>query len=163
MPGKNSSTFKISLPSDLEIVMEREFDAPRELVFKVWTEPEHVKRWWGCNESKLVVCEADVRPGGQWRYVMQIADGSQFPFKGEYRELSPPERLVHTSIYDIEPYNAEEALVTVVFQDLGGRTKIVETTLHTSKEARDGHVNSGMEYGAAQSLDKLEVLLDGLA
>ncbi len=163
MPGKNSSTFKISLPSDLEIVMERVFDAPRELVFKVWTEAEHVKRWWGCNESKLVVCEADVRPGGQWRYVMRTNDGSEFPFKGEYRELNPPERLVQTSIYDVEPYNAEESLVTVVFEDLGGKTKIVETTLYTSKEARDGHMNSGMEVGAAQSLDKLEVLLDELA
>jgi uncharacterized protein YndB with AHSA1/START domain len=105
------------------------------------------------------VCEIDLRVGGAYRYVMQAPDGSQYPFKGVYREVVAPERLVHTQIYDVEPYSNIETLVTVLFEERDGQTTMTETILHPSVETRDGHFSSGMEVGAAESLDKLEELL----
>jgi len=148
----------VSLPSDLEIKLERAFDAPAALVFEAWTNPAHVAQWWGCDGSEMLVCEADVRVGGAWRYTMQIGD-HVMPMKGEYLEVDRPHRLVHTSIYDVEPYNAAVATVTVTFEEVEGRTLMTEVIRHTAKEFRDGHVQSGMEMGAGQSLNHLEDLL----
>lgn len=158
------SALEITLPSDREIVMTRAFEAPRELVFEAWTRPEHVKRWWGgCNETSLPLCEIDLRVGGAYRYVMLGPDGERYPFKGVYREIVPPERLVHTFVFDVEPYSGSEAIITVTFEERDGMTVMTETILHPSKEARDGHLQSGMEAGAASSLDRLaELLADGL-
>lgn len=163
MPVTNAtqrSELQVTLPSDREIALTRVFGAPRRLVFEAWTRPEHVKRWWGgCGEVSLSVCEIDLRVGGAFRYVMRGAGGEEYPFKGVYREIVPPERLVHTQIYDVEPYSTSEAIITITFDDFGGRTRMTETILHPSKEARDGHLQSGMESGAASSLDRLAALL----
>lgn len=157
------NALKITTPSDLEIVMTREFDAPRRLVFEAFTKPEHVRKWWHANCTTMTVCEIDLRVGGAYRYVAVGEDGSEHPFIGVYREIVPPERLVNTLIYDVDPWRNSEAVVTVVFEDLGERTRMVQTIVHDSKMARDGHLSSGMEYGAARALDLLEAAAKELA
>ena len=154
-----TSKLQITTPSDLEIVMTRDFHFPRALVWKAWTEPEHVAKWWGCAQSRTEVCEMDFRPGGAWRFLLH-ADGESWGFRGVYREIEAPSRIVNTQVF--EPMPQHEALVTVVFEEYNGVTTMTETLLHTSKEARDGHLQSGMETGVAQSLDALETLLASL-
>ena len=146
----------MTLPSDTEFQLSRQFDAPRELVFDCWTKPEHVRRWWGCGGSELSVCDIDLRVGGKFRYVLNM-EGQEFGFNGVYQEIVRPERLVHTYIF--EPMPEHEAVVTVAFEEAAGRTTLTETTKHKSKESRDGHLNSGMEGGARATLDRLEELL----
>ncbi|MBC8065688.1 MAG: SRPBCC family protein [Chlorobia bacterium] len=162
MSTLSKNTMTLTTPSDREIVLTREFDARRELVFEAYTKPEHISRWWGCNDS-TTTCEMDFRVGGEYRFVMRSSEGTEHPFKGIYREISAPERLVNTQIYDVEPYSEFEALITTVFEDLGGRTKLTSTILHRSIEERDGHLNSGMKHGAAESLNRLEELLATMA
>lgn len=157
--AKNSETFQLTLPSDLEFCMSREFDAPRELVFDCWTKPEHVRRWWGCNGSELSVCDIDLRVGGKFRYVVKMGE-QEFGFNGVYQEVVRPELLVHTYIF--EPMPEHDSLVTVTFEETGSRTKVSETIKHKSKESRDGHINSGMEGGARESYDRLEELLGSI-
>jgi uncharacterized protein YndB with AHSA1/START domain len=149
----------LTTPSDLEIKMEREFNAPRDLIFEAFTKPEHVRQWWGPCALMMTVCDMDVRVGGDYRYELQAEDGSISPFKGTYREITPPSKLVYTFIYDVEPYNSHTAVVTIAFDDLGGRTKMTEVILCESNMARDGILGSGMEYGATMSMDQLEDLL----
>jgi uncharacterized protein YndB with AHSA1/START domain len=149
-------TLKVATPSDREIVLTRAFDAPRDLVFEAWTKPEHVRHWWGWRSSTMVQCEADVRPGGSWRYVTREANGVEVPFTGVYQEVVPPERLVHTEIYDVEPFNqGDPAITTVTFSEEAGRTTVTVTTLYSTKEIRDSVIGSGMEVGAAESYDRL--------
>ena len=156
MTDPASSTLKVSTPSDREIVMTRAFDAPRDLVFEAWTKPEHVRHWWGRRGSTIVHCEADVRPGGPWRYVTREENGVEVPFIGVYREVTPPERLVHTEIYDVEPFNSgDPAVVTVTFSEEAARTTVTVTSLYPTKEVRDIVLGSGMEVGAADSYDRL--------
>lgn len=158
----NAPTMTLTLPSDLEIRLERVFDAPRALVFEAWTQPEHVTQWWGQKGSTLTVCEIDLRPGGRWRYVELAADGNEYPFTGEYLEVSPPERLVHTFVFDVEPFNARPALVTLTFEDVGGRTLMTETTAFETMEDRDAMIESGMEGGARESCERLDAHLRSL-
>lgn len=156
--AKNQLT--ITAPAgDPVIVMTREFDAPRELVFAMYTRPEHVKRWWGPRYITLSTCEIDLRPGGAWRYVFAKGAGPAMTFKGEYREILPPEKLVYTLIYDMEHVRDHPALVTETFEPIGSRTKMTQTVRHDSFASRDGHLHSGMESGAAETLDRLEELL----
>jgi uncharacterized protein YndB with AHSA1/START domain len=164
MTDRATSTLQVTTPSDLEIAMTRAFDAPRDLVFEVWTNPEHVRHWWGWRTSTMIVCEADVRPGGAWRYVSREADGTEVPFTGVYREVARPDRLVYTEIYDVPPFNeGEPAVTTVTFDERDGRTTVVSTSLFPSKEVRDGVLQSGMEAGAAESMDRLAERLTTLA
>jgi uncharacterized protein YndB with AHSA1/START domain len=149
----------LTTPNDFEIVLTREFDAPRSLVFEVWTQPEHIKNWWGPCVLTMTVCEIDLRVGGSYRFVTRDPQGVEHPFKGIYKEIVPPERLVSTQIYDVEPYSIFEALVTAVFEDVDGRTRTTQTIRHQTKEARDGHLGAGMEWGAAESFDRLEEIL----
>jgi uncharacterized protein YndB with AHSA1/START domain len=111
----------------------------------------------------MVVCEGDVRPGGAYHYVLRMPDGMEFPFSGVYRVVDPNARLVHTQVLDGASRSALEALVTVTFKEQDGRTVVTETTLHVSREARDGHLKSGMEAGAVQSLNRMAALLQDLA
>jgi uncharacterized protein YndB with AHSA1/START domain len=152
----------ITTPSDVEIEITRTFDAPRDLVFEVWTKAEHVAKWWAPECVTMLDCQIDLRVGGAFRYFVEAPDGSQFAFKGEYREIVPPERLVHTQILDVPPYADSVAVVTVLFSERDGRTTIKETIRHPSMEARDGHLNSGMREGAVAALDQLEALLAAL-
>jgi uncharacterized protein YndB with AHSA1/START domain len=144
----------VTLPTDERILITREFDAPRRLVYRAWTEPELVKRWWGGERGEVTVAEVDLREGGAWRCVMVLDDGSEAAFRGEYREVVPNERIVSTEVYEGAP--GAEALNTVTFTEEGGRTTLTILVEHTSKEARDAHLASGMEKGIQEGMDLLE-------
>lgn len=161
MTGSKSGGLTITLPSDLEIVMTREFDAPRRLVFEAFTRPEHLKRWWGPRYLTLTVCEVDLRPGGAWRFVQRTPDGQEFGFRGVYQEIVPPVRLAYTFIF--EPMPEHDAVVTVVLEERNGKTTLTETTRHKTRDGRDGHLNSGMEEGSTDSFNRLDELLVILA
>jgi uncharacterized protein YndB with AHSA1/START domain len=150
----------ITLKGDRTIVMRRAFEAPRELVFDAWTKPEHLAQWYGMRGSSLSVCEVDLRPGGKWRLVIRESDGQDYGFGGEYIEVQRPEYIKHTYLFD--PYPEDEAMVTVEFTTVEGGTLLTETTVHAKPEGRDGHIASGFEVGATESMDRLEELLDDL-
>lgn len=152
----------VTRPSDTEIVMTRAFKAPRELVFETWIKPEHVSQWWGMRGSTLSVCEIDARPGGAWRFVVREADGSEYPFRGVYREVVSPELLSYTFIYDIEPFADHEAIETITFTEQNGQTLISTSTVYDSKESCDAVMASGMEGGANETYDRLEEHLEAL-
>jgi uncharacterized protein YndB with AHSA1/START domain len=157
----NSDSFKVTTPADREIVMTRLFDAPPRLVFEAMTKPEHVRRWWGIldGDHSVSVCEIDLRVGGKWRFVGKGPEG-EVGFSGVYREISPPERLVFTEIFD--PYPDTESVITTVFTHEGEKTRITVTCLYPSKEVRDIVIGTGMERGAATSYDRLEDLVGAL-
>jgi uncharacterized protein YndB with AHSA1/START domain len=150
----------VTLPTDERILITREFDAPRHLVWKAWTTPELVKRWWSGNRGETTVAEVDVRVGGTWRYVMVTDDGFEAVFCGEYREIVPNERIVATEVYEGMP--EVEALNTVTFAEADGRTTLTMLIQHASKEARDAHINSGMETGMQEGMDLLEQIVVSL-
>jgi uncharacterized protein YndB with AHSA1/START domain len=159
-----ANTLQVSTPSDREIVMTRAFDAPRNLVFEAWTKPEHVRNWWGQRTSTVILCEAEVRPGGSWRYVTREENGAEVPFTGVYQEITPPERLVYTEVYDVEPFNSgDPAVNTVTFTEEEGRTLVTITTVYPTREVRDFVLGTGMERGAAESYDRLADHLKTLA
>jgi len=151
----NSHTFQVTTPSDREIVLTRLFDAPRRLVFEAMTKPEHVKRWWGILDEgySVPVCEIDLRPGGKWRFVGRGPKGDVC-FYGEYREIAPPDRVVFTEIY--EPFPDAESVITSVFTEERGKTRLTATCVYPSREVRDIVIQSGMEKGAAISYDRLD-------
>ena len=151
--------FKLESRGDREIVISRSFDAPPQLVFVAWTRPELLRKWWGCEGSTLTTCEVDLRPGGQWRFVMRMADGSQHPLKGVYREIVPPEQLVYTECYEMPSIGSPQWLTTISFKPNGDGTKLTHTLLHGSTEARNGHLHAGMEGGMIQSFERLENLM----
>jgi uncharacterized protein YndB with AHSA1/START domain len=153
----------VTLPSDTEILLTREFDAPRDLVWEAMTKPEYVKQWWGPRGSSLSVCEIDFRVGGAWHFVERSEDGSEHPFKGVYKEIVAPERVVQTWKYDVPPFNEFESVETMTLTERDGRTYFETLVKHKTKEARDGHVNSGMERGAGETFDRLAELLAKLA
>jgi uncharacterized protein YndB with AHSA1/START domain len=154
----NSSSFKVTTPSDEEIRLTRLFDAPRNLVFEAMTKPEHVRRWWGqLGEGYSVPsCEIDFRVGGKWRFVNRHPRG-EVAFRGEYLEIVPPDRLVFTEV--MEPYPEPGSVVTSVFTEEGGKTRLTVTARYPSREVRDMVLGSGMERGAATSYDRLEDLV----
>jgi uncharacterized protein YndB with AHSA1/START domain len=155
MPATTGSAV-LTLPSDTEILMVREFDAPRELVFKAYTTPELVKRWWAGKRGNVTVAEIDLRVGGRWRYVMIAQGGFEVAFHGEYQEIVPNEKLVNTEIFEGAPEGGA-AIVTCTFEDLGdGRTRLHMLTSVDSKEIRDTIIGTGMETGAQEGLDILE-------
>jgi uncharacterized protein YndB with AHSA1/START domain len=151
-----ASTTRIS-PLESEVTITRMFDAPRELVFEAWTQPAHLKRWWGPHDFTNPVCEVDLRVGGRWKIVMRFSrDGSEHTATGEYREIVPPERLVFTNIaLDKDGKHLLEGVTTVTLEDLGGKTKL---TLHTRMKGLVPYADrmlDGMEPGWSQSLERL--------
>ena len=151
----NTDTFKVTTPADHEIVITRLFDAPRRLVFDAMTRPEHVRRWWGLLDERysVPVCEIDLRPGGAWRFVGRGPMG-EVVFYGVYREIVPPTRVVFTEIY--APFPDAESVVTAVFTEENGKTRLTASCTYPSREVRDTVIKSGMEKGAALSYDRLE-------
>ena len=147
----NSDTFKVTTPADHEIVITRLFDAPKRLVFDAMTRPEHVRRWWGLLDERysVPVCEIDLRPGGAWRFVGRGPMG-EVVFYGVYREIAPPTRLVFTEIY--APFPDAESVVTAVFTEENGKTRLTASCAYPSREVRDIVMKSGMEKGAALEL-----------
>jgi len=155
-------TFQISLPSDCEIQVTRNFGAPRQLVFDAFTQPGLVRRWLlGPPGWTMPVCEIDLQVGGRYRYVWSKPGVKDMGMGGTFREVVPPERLVATERFD-ESWYPGEALVTTIFLDEGDLTKVTITILYQSKEARDTATRSGMEQGMAASHTRLEELLQSL-
>jgi len=152
----SSGTAIVTLPTDTQILITREFNAPKHLVYKAWTTPELIKRWWTGDRGEATVVEVDLRVGGTWRYVMVANEGFEVAFHGEYREIVPNERLVTTEVYEAVP--DDFAVNTLTFAEEDGRTTITLLVEHSSKQARDMHVDSGMEGGLQEALDKLEQL-----
>jgi uncharacterized protein YndB with AHSA1/START domain len=153
---KNTGTLKVSLPTEREIVMTRVFDASRRLVFDALTEPELLKRWFGPRGWSLVVCEADLKLGGAWRWVLRGPDGRDMGMRGVYQEITPQERLVSTESFDDYP---GESLNTLILSEEDGKTTFTITVRYASQEIRDAVIKSGMEYGAAECYDKLAEML----
>lgn len=153
----------MELSGDREIIIARTFRAPPRIVFDAWTKAELVKRWWAPKSlgAELVGCEADVRAGGTYRYLMR-ADGNELAFSGEYREVTPPSRLVYTQVF--EPMaDAGAAVITVTFDDDGtGNTRLVSRELYPSAEARDAALASGMEHGMRETMRQLDELVASL-
>jgi uncharacterized protein YndB with AHSA1/START domain len=161
--AKVDKTLKITTPSDLEIAMTRVFDAPRHLVFDAMTRPEHVRRWFGCAELALPVCEIDLRVGGAYRFTMRTPDGVDSTLQGVYREVVRPERVVFTERFSMPGFNSDEYQVTSTFVEAGGRTTLTTTILHTTRENRDGHLNSGIEKGVAPAYHRLAEVVATMA
>jgi uncharacterized protein YndB with AHSA1/START domain len=150
----------VTLPSDTEIKQERRFDAPRDLVFRAYTDAEILPQWWGPHGYTTRVDQLELHPGGKWRFVQHDAEGNEFAFRGEYREVLPPERLVGT--FEFEGMPGHIAVETMTLQEVDGGTKLIAVMRFDTKEERDGMLASGMEQGAAESLDRFEALLMGL-
>ena len=153
-PHGGGQAAKVTLPADEQILITREFDAPKHLVYKAWTTPELVRRWWNAKRGEVTTCEIDLRVGGTWRYVMVTPDGMEVGFHGEYREIVPNERIVSTEVFEGMPDAA--ALNTLTLAEEDGRTTLTILVEHSSKEHRDGHINSGMEAGMQDAMDLLE-------
>ena len=154
MAMTTSGTASVSLPTDTQILITREFAAPKHLVYKAWTTPELVERWWHANRGEVKSIEIDLRVGGSWRYVMETPDGLEVGFHGEYRELVPDERIVSTEVYEGFPDGVAVDTLTLTEED--GRTTMTVLVQHQSKEHRDAHIESGMEDGMQDALDLLE-------
>jgi len=157
MAVTSSGTATVTLPTDTQILITREFDAPKHLVYRAWTTPELVKRWWHANRGEVTLAEIDLRVGGMWRYVSRSEDGFEVGFHGEYREIVPNERLVTTEVYEGIP-DADEhaALDTLTLTESDGRTTLTVLVEHQTREGRDAHINSGMEAGMQDAMDLLE-------
>ena len=151
----------VTTPTDREIHVERMFDAARERVLAAFTDPALIPAWWGPRGTTTVVDQMDVRPGGSWRFVMRDADGSETGFRGTYREVSPPERIVQT--FEWEGMPGHVSVETATFEDLGERTKVTTSSLFHTTEERDGMLASGMERGLSETYARLDELLTRLA
>jgi uncharacterized protein YndB with AHSA1/START domain len=150
-----SGTAVVTLPSDTEILITREFNAPKHLVYRAWTTPELIKGWWAGDRGKVTVAEVDLRVGGRWRYAMVANEGFEVAFNGEYREIVPNERIVSTEIFEGMP-DAGFAVNTMALTEEAGRTTLTILAQHASREIRDMVINSGMEGGVQEGLDDLE-------
>jgi uncharacterized protein YndB with AHSA1/START domain len=144
----------VTLPSDTQILITREFAAPKHLIFQAWTTPELIRRWWSGDRGEVTSVVVDLRVGGSWRYVMKANAGFEVAFRGEYREIIPNERIVATDLFEGMP--DAEALSTLSLSESNGRTTLTLLVDHASKEHRDAHINSGMEDGMQESMDHLE-------
>jgi len=155
----------VTLPTDEQILITREFDAPKDLVYKAYTTPELVKRWWHANRGEVTMAEIDLREGGKWRYVAVICDGQEVAFHGEYREIVPNERIVSTEVYEgaPQPDGPEQGtLNTATFTEADGRTMLTILVEAPGKEIRDAIIESGMEEGMQDALALLEQVASSL-
>ena len=154
----------VTLPTDTQILITREFDAPRHLVYKALTTPELIKRWWSAKRGTVTVAEVDLRVGGKWRYVMTTDGGFEVAFHGEYREIVPNERLVSTEVYEGAPGGDESGtLNTVTLVETRGRTTLTTLVQAPNRFVRDAIINSGMESGMQDAFDLLEEVARSLA
>jgi uncharacterized protein YndB with AHSA1/START domain len=167
MTVASSGTATLTLPTDEQILITREFDAPRHLVYRAWTSPELVRQWWHAKRGEVTVVEIDLRVGGKWRYVMVADNGMEVGFHGEYREVVPDERIVSTETYEgLPPGVSEEDASTVntaTFAETDGRTLVTLLIQAKSRESRDAIIESGMEAGLQDALDLLEETARSLA
>lgn len=164
MTQEQSSRLIVTTSSDLDVVMTREFDAPRQLVFDTFTKPEHLVQWLGREGDEMAVCEVDLRPGGRYRYVWRLREGGEMGMGGVFREVEPPSRLVNTEAFEGEAFEVMGGgtVNTTVFEERDGRTRVTVTVLYNSREAREAALGTGMEVGAGESYDRLAALLSTL-
>ena len=158
---KNQTSME--LKADREIVIARTFNGPARIVFDAWTKPELVKLWWAPKSHcvSVVTCDADVRVGGKYRYVLRPETGDEFGFSGKYTEITPHSRLVYTQIF--EPMaDAGEMIITVTLDERDGKTRLVSHELYPSKEAREAALGAGMEHGMRETMDQLDELVASL-
>lgn len=147
----------VTTPADREIHVERVFEAPRERVFAAYTDPELIPEWWGPHGTTTVVDHMDATAGGTWRFVIHNSDGSETGFRGAFREVVAPERIVQT--FEWEGMPGHVSVDTATFEDLGDRTKVVSTSIFHTQEERDGMLESGMEGGMNETYERLDALL----
>ena len=156
----SSGTAKVTLPTDEQILITREFAAPKEMVYRAWTTPELVKRWWAGRRGEVTSAEIDLRVGGTWRYVMIASGGHEVAFHGEFREIVPNERIVTTEVYEMpgaDPLPAADEPVNIVtFSESDGRTRLEVLVQCSTKDLRDMIIDSGMESGMQEGFDLLE-------
>lgn len=157
----HDGTARVTLPTDTEILITREFGAPRDLVFRAWTEPDLIRRWWSGKRGVVTSAEVDLRVGGAWRYVMRAHSGAEVAFHGEFRELVPGERIVSTEVFEGAPDG--EALNTITFVDWGERSVLELLMRLGSREERDAVLATGMEGGMQEGMDLLEQVAAELA
>jgi uncharacterized protein YndB with AHSA1/START domain len=157
----NAERTRVEVVSDREVVITRAFAAPRGLVWEAMSRPEYVRRWYGLRVLEMVVCEIDHRVGGRWRFVLRAPDGSEHAYSGVYREIVPPERVVHTENYEpIGP--GHEIQVTSTLEERSAVTTLTARLLYQSRADRDGHLQAGMDAGANESHNRLAAVLAGL-
>lgn len=156
-----SGTAEVTLPTDTQIRVVRAFDAPRALVWRAYTTPELVRRWWAGRRGEVTSVEIDLRVGGRWRYVMVATGGFEVAFHGEYREIAAPQRLVTTEVY--EGAQGDAALVTTTFNEADGRTTLEQVMEVASRDVRDAILATGMEGGMQEAFDALEAVAGELA
>jgi uncharacterized protein YndB with AHSA1/START domain len=156
----SGSKLTVTTPSDREIVSTRVFDAPRDLVFEAHTSCEHMSRWWGPRKYEFASCEMDFRPGGAWRIVHRGPEGEIPAFRGEFREIVPPERIMWT--FEWEGMPGHVSVGTLELEEQDGKTTITSTSVFDSVEDRDGMLQSGMEEGAVETYDRLDEYLETL-
>jgi uncharacterized protein YndB with AHSA1/START domain len=166
---QNTGTLKIELPSEHEVRMIRVFDAPKQLVFDALSQPELVKKWFGPRGHYLTVCDIDFKVGGAWKYVLHMPDGKDMGMLGVYREIEPPNRIVHTEAFIFDDPNlvgceaqTDESVVTIQLSEEDGKTTMTVTVEYVSQEIRDAVIESGMEHGAAECYDKMAELLESI-
>jgi uncharacterized protein YndB with AHSA1/START domain len=153
----------IEITRDTESVITRTFRAPMALVFDVLTNPEHVPNWWGPRNLNTEIVELDLRVGGKWRYLQTDENGEQFPFCGEYLTVDPVTSFSYTFIFDVEPFNQGDPIVeSITLTEADGLTTVTNTSTYPSKEVLDGMLETGMEWGARESMDRLNELLESL-
>jgi uncharacterized protein YndB with AHSA1/START domain len=160
MTPVSSGTATVTLPADDQILITREFDAPKHLVYRAWTTPDLVKRWWNAKRGEVTIAEIDLRVGGSWRYVMMTADGVEVGFHGEYREIVPNERIVSTEVFEGAPESGTVNTLTLTEDD--ERTTLSVLVQAPSKDVRDAIIESGMEAGLQDALDLLEQVAKSL-
>lgn len=150
----------VTLPADTQILITREFDAPKDLVYKAYTTPELIKRWWSGDRGEVTSAEVDLRVGGSWRYVMTANEGFEVGFHGTFREIVPNERIVCTEVFEGMP--DAEAVDTATLTEAAGRTTLTILVQHQNQANRDAHINSGMEGGMNEAFDHLEQVAQSL-
>jgi len=167
MTETSTGNATVTLPTDEQILITRDFDAPKHLVYKAYTTPGLVRRWWSGHRGEMTVAEIDLRVGGRWRYVMVAEGGFEVAFHGEYHEIVPNERIVSTEVFEMPETEAlpeaEAPLNIVTFTEVDGRTTLTLLVRTTSKELRDTIINSGMEAGMQEGMDLLEQVAISLA
>jgi uncharacterized protein YndB with AHSA1/START domain len=146
----------LTLPTDTQIVITREFEAPKHLIYKAYTTPELIKRWWHAKRGEVTSAEVDLRVGGKWRWAMVTPEGFEVAFHGEYRELVPNERIVSTEVYEGIPNEEAQTLNTLTLTEKDGRTTLHLVIEAHTQEGRDAIIASGMEDGLQDALDLLE-------
>jgi uncharacterized protein YndB with AHSA1/START domain len=159
--AKKTETLQVTMPSEREVAMTRVFDAPRELLFKAWTQPALLKRWlYGPEEWPLAVCEIDLRVGGSLRFEWGPHQGKYMGMSGVYREIAPPDRLAFTEMWD-DNWTGGETLVTITFVERTGKTTVTQTVQYSSRAARDAALKTGMARGVEQAYQRLVEILAG--